>query len=244
MTTRKVLLPGVFCHDELMFGVPKLDKRLKNKDEVLGLIFGQHPGRPLAISADYLAKNSIYHDRIGDISFVVFTDRSSAIRVYESKGLIFRGWDRDRTAVDEMGYLLDSDREPARGWRRSNPLSAACSPCLLVRLVRRLLSYAVGLLRRLTIGTIWDGKILIRPPSSALGSARYAAGLGNGGVYTPQLVVDGATSFVGSDKAKALSVIASAATSPKAELEIRAIVKAGEEAAKTIELQIEASEAF
>ena len=70
---------------------------------------------------------------------------------------------------------------------------------------------------------------------------RYAAGLGNGGVYTPQLVVDGATSFVGSDKAKALSVIASAATSPKAELEIRAIVKAGEEAAKTIELQIEAS---
>ena len=107
-----------FATDELMFGVPKLDKRLKNKDEVLGLIFGQHPGRPLAISADYLAKNSIYHDRIGDISFVVLTDRSSAIRVYESKGLIFRGWDRDRTAVDEMGIswtLTESQLEAGDG---------------------------------------------------------------------------------------------------------------------------------
>jgi hypothetical protein len=120
-----------FATDELMFKVPKLDKRLKNKDEVLGLIFGQHPDKPLAISVDYLAKNAIYHDRIGDISFVVLTDRSGAIRVYESKGLVFKGWDRDRNAVDE---------------RRSAPLSAACSPRLLVRLVRRLFPHAVGLL--------------------------------------------------------------------------------------------------
>ncbi len=46
-----------FATDELMFNVPKLDKRLKNKDEVLGLIFSRYPDKPLAISVEYLSKN-------------------------------------------------------------------------------------------------------------------------------------------------------------------------------------------
>ncbi len=92
-----------FATDRLMFGVPKLDDRLQNKDEVLGLILSRYPGEPLAISAGYLTEHTVYHDRIGDVAFVVLTDRSGANRVYETKGLRFGRWDLDRLAVDEAG---------------------------------------------------------------------------------------------------------------------------------------------
>lgn len=70
-----------------MFNVPKLDKRLNNKDEVLGLIFSLHPNKPLAISVNYLAENPLYHKNVGDLNFLVLTDKSGASRVYESKSL-------------------------------------------------------------------------------------------------------------------------------------------------------------
>jgi hypothetical protein len=92
-----------FATDELMFQVPKLDTRLKNKDEVLGLIFAQHPEKPLAIAASYLAKNAVYHDRVSDLRFVVITDKSGANRVYEAKDITFKTWDRNRTVMDEKG---------------------------------------------------------------------------------------------------------------------------------------------
>ena len=50
-----------------MFNVPKLDRRLKNKDEVLTLVLEEEAVRPLAISADFLAENRVYHDRIGEV---------------------------------------------------------------------------------------------------------------------------------------------------------------------------------
>jgi hypothetical protein len=92
-----------FGTDELMFAVPKRDTRLKNKDEVLGLVFAQYPDKPLAIAASYLAKSTIYHDRVGDLQFVVLTDKSGANRVYQTGGITFKKWDLDRTAVDEKG---------------------------------------------------------------------------------------------------------------------------------------------
>ena len=92
-----------FATDELMFNVPKLDRRLKNKDEVLGLVFSQHPDKPLAISVDYLAKNPIYHKQIGDLEFVVLTDKSGAARVYQTKGLKFKEWDQKDTVTDVNG---------------------------------------------------------------------------------------------------------------------------------------------
>ena len=45
-----------FATDELMFTVPKLDKRLNNKSEILGLTFSQSPDKPLAIDVNYLAE--------------------------------------------------------------------------------------------------------------------------------------------------------------------------------------------
>ncbi len=86
-----------------MFNVPKLDKRLKNKDEVLGLVFSQNPDKPLAISIDYLSKNPLYHKNIGSLDFVVLTDKSGAARVYETKGVKFKKWDQDRTVTDVNG---------------------------------------------------------------------------------------------------------------------------------------------
>jgi hypothetical protein len=92
-----------FATDELMFGVPTLDGRLKNKDEVLGLVLAPHHDQPLAISAAYLAANPLYHDQIGTMRFVVLTDNSGANRVYEAGNVTFSSWDGVARAVDDGG---------------------------------------------------------------------------------------------------------------------------------------------
>jgi hypothetical protein len=63
------------------------------------------------------------------------------------------------------------------------------------------------------------------PYSSAAFSSRqqvYARRFGIGGPYTPQMVVDGNTEFVGSDAQRADSAIRSAAREPKLNIRIRA----------------------
>jgi len=92
-----------FATDDLMFTVPKLDTRLKNKAEVLALRFPEYPEEQLAIAAKFLAKNPVYQDRIGTVEFVVLTDKSEANRVYETKGLEFESWDRDQNILDAEG---------------------------------------------------------------------------------------------------------------------------------------------
>ncbi len=107
-----------FATDELMFNVPKLDTRLNNKSEVLGLIFNQHPDKPLAIDVNYLADNPIYHDQIETSQFVALTDKSGAIRVYENNGLKFENWDQDYQAIDENGLawtLTESQLQSDKG---------------------------------------------------------------------------------------------------------------------------------
>lgn len=92
-----------FATDNLMFNVPNLDERLKNKDEVLGLLFPEQSEQPLAISADFLLENRLYHDRVGDLELVVFTDPTGANRVYDTNGLRFDSYDGDRGATDAEG---------------------------------------------------------------------------------------------------------------------------------------------
>ncbi len=94
-----------FATDDLMFAVPKRDRRLKNKSEVLGLVFADSPDLPLAISADYLAEHPVYQGRLGKTHFVVFTDATGANRVYDSQSIRFRSWDQDQTAIDENGDM-------------------------------------------------------------------------------------------------------------------------------------------
>jgi len=101
-----------FATDELMFNVPQLDRRLLNKAEVLALVFSEAPDQPLAISAKFLKKHPIHHDRLGEQDFVVLTDRSGANRVYETGGRKFARWDEDRLAIDASGveWTLDEDQ--------------------------------------------------------------------------------------------------------------------------------------
>ncbi|MGI9305345.1 MAG: DUF3179 domain-containing (seleno)protein, partial [Gammaproteobacteria bacterium] len=103
-----------FATDDLMFTVPKIDTRLKNKDEVLALWFPAVSDETVAIAADYLAENPVYHDRIGERQFVVLTDSSGANRVYETGGVQFKQYDGDAKVVDsEGGAWMLSEQELA-----------------------------------------------------------------------------------------------------------------------------------
>ncbi len=75
-----------FSTHKLMFEVPKTDSRLRNKDEILALRDGSEQ---MAISADYLRRNRVFHGSVGKQKFVVLTDRAGANRVFESRGFQF-----------------------------------------------------------------------------------------------------------------------------------------------------------
>ncbi len=90
-----------FGTDELMFDVPSLDRRLKNKDEVLVIRVTETP--QLAISARFLAKTPVYQPTIGNQTFVVLTDESGANRVYESQGVSFDRWTATDAVISTTG---------------------------------------------------------------------------------------------------------------------------------------------
>ncbi len=96
-----------FATDELMFKVPQLDTRLKNKEEVL--IVRGNDDQPLAIDTTFLSIHRVYHDAIGvanapgQLVFVVLTDESGANRVYETKGNRIERWVDDETVIAADG---------------------------------------------------------------------------------------------------------------------------------------------
>ena len=98
-----------FATDEVMFEVPALDTRLKNKDEVFTVLLADHPDRPLAISAEFLAANPVHHDTIEDAVLVVFTDPSGANRAYASEDVMFTGYDGDWIVQDGSGMTWTMD---------------------------------------------------------------------------------------------------------------------------------------
>ena len=98
-----------FATDELMFQVPTLDTRLKNKDEVFTVLLSRHRDRPLAISADFLAANPVHHDAIEGTALVVLTDPSGANRAYASEDVTFTGYDGDRSVEDISGTTWTMD---------------------------------------------------------------------------------------------------------------------------------------
>ena len=93
-----------FATDELMFNVPKLDSRLKNKDEVLALTFPEKTDEKLAIHEQFLRQNPVYHDQVGPLEIVILTDSSGANRVYQSEGVKILEFDQDVTASDDQGF--------------------------------------------------------------------------------------------------------------------------------------------
>lgn len=91
-----------FGTDRLMFPVPKSDKRLYNKAEVMIIRSAGYETDPLAISAKFLKKNKVYHDQIGDISFVVLSDKVGSNRAYQITDQQFDEIDGDEV-IDAKG---------------------------------------------------------------------------------------------------------------------------------------------
>ncbi|MBI84319.1 MAG: hypothetical protein CMJ81_14055 [Planctomycetaceae bacterium] len=92
-----------FNTDRLMFTVPRVDRRLQNKTPVLALRFPAVSDEQLAVSAEFLEENPVYHDQVGVQKFVILTDKSGAHRVYETGNRRFDSWDGNCDVRDSEG---------------------------------------------------------------------------------------------------------------------------------------------
>jgi len=92
-----------FATDKLMFAVPKRDRRLRNKTEVLGLVFPEDPDKAMAISVKRLKRKPVLQEELGEVDFVVFTDDSGASRVYRRGGVDFERFDGLRATDSDGG---------------------------------------------------------------------------------------------------------------------------------------------
>ena len=100
-----------FRTDRLMFEVPKTDKRLKNKDEVLTLLLrakgasSDAERKPLALSAKFLKKkkNRIHHISFAGHDLVVVTSKKGANRVYDASKRRFVQQMKDGALRDAEG---------------------------------------------------------------------------------------------------------------------------------------------
>jgi hypothetical protein len=94
-----------FRTDRLMFEVPAIDSRLKNKDEVLVLrreVLGNN-AKPMAIAVNRLERDAVFAFEAGGRPLVVITSKGGANRVYERGRYTFSKLDRDGTVLDSSG---------------------------------------------------------------------------------------------------------------------------------------------
>ena len=121
-----------FADDRLMFRVPALDPRLRNKDEILGIVV-PGPGRgsqAAAFDVRLLAKQRVYETSVHGRRFVIVTSARGANRVYEAGDVRFASrpssdsviaqLDGRRWTVGEESLVLnDGDRQLPRvpAWR-------------------------------------------------------------------------------------------------------------------------------
>jgi hypothetical protein len=103
-----------FATDRLMFTVPRTDRRLRNKDEVLVLLVSPPEGgqrRPLAIAAEFLRKEPLVALRFAGRELLVVTTPAGANRVYESGPHRFTRVLADSRLQDAEGrwYTMDED---------------------------------------------------------------------------------------------------------------------------------------
>ncbi len=97
---------GYFATDDLMFGVAKLDRRLKNKAEVF--VIRQDSGdAPTVWSLEYLVRNPLHHVTLGKLRVVIVTDETGANRAYESNDHRFDERRTDGKLIDAGGQLWD-----------------------------------------------------------------------------------------------------------------------------------------
>ncbi len=92
-----------FSTDRLMFNVPSLDNRLKNKQSILAIRLLEYPNEPVAIDTDFLSRNPLYPISIRNQNLIVLTDQSGANRVYDLNGVSFVSYDRNSRLKDSKG---------------------------------------------------------------------------------------------------------------------------------------------
>lgn len=113
-----------FSTDKLMFNTPFQDTRLKNKQQVLALRFPASPSEQLAIDTDFLNRNPLYTDRIGQQKLLILTDATGANRVFDPENVEFVAYDRDSTVTDSdsNAWRLSEDRLESSDGRRLDRL--------------------------------------------------------------------------------------------------------------------------
>ncbi len=89
-----------FATDKLMFNVPSINKKLKNKDEVLVI---RTPKKTLAISSLFLKKQPLFVNRIGNKSFMVLTDKTGGHRTFYNQDIQFKSYNREKLLISEDG---------------------------------------------------------------------------------------------------------------------------------------------
>jgi hypothetical protein len=105
-----------FATDRLMFTVPRTDRRLRNKDEVLALLVSPPDGgdRRLAFAADYLRRERLAALRFAGRELLVVTTSDGANRVYEVGSQRFTRILPDRRLQDAEGRRYTMDEEGLR----------------------------------------------------------------------------------------------------------------------------------
>lgn len=94
-----------FSTDTLMFRTPRVDTRLKNKDEVLGVLVPAPGGgrQAIAFSAPFLLRTRVYHHVVEGRSLVVITSPRGANRVYDAGTTRLTAWVDEGTVRDDRG---------------------------------------------------------------------------------------------------------------------------------------------
>jgi hypothetical protein len=98
-----------FSTDRLMFRVPRVDRRLKNKDEVLGILLPAQGGgrQAVALATSFLATHPVYAATFEGQAFVILTTPNGANRVYDAGPHRFTAW-------QDGSHVVDADGRP---WR-------------------------------------------------------------------------------------------------------------------------------
>lgn len=105
-----------FATDALMFRVSKTDSRLASKAEVLVLRLASPTGTPapVAIAADFLRRERVYHVDAAGQHLVVVTTEAGANRVYQAGSHRFSRTERGGRVVDRAGRAWVADEDQLR----------------------------------------------------------------------------------------------------------------------------------
>lgn len=115
-----VAYQSYFANDRLMFPVPRLDPRLSNKEEVIGLRNGSDA---VAISAKFLRQHPVWHVNVGQQKLVVITTPDGANRVYFSEEIRFEEAMPEKNLRDASGQSWEL-KEDALVWGERKLLRA------------------------------------------------------------------------------------------------------------------------